>query len=362
MGVSIQPATPADDSGIRSLLRRQSMPGRIKLAFEREPRFVSDGELTGESSLTFIARDDANGQVVGMASRSVRRAFVNGKPRRIGYLGQLRIDSQYRGRWIVSRGFEQIRKLQSDDPVSFHLASIVEDNEEALGILVKHPRRRFPRFNKVADLQTLAIVVPRRSPKMQGCEVRPATDDRLDDVASFLQTNGARRQFFPYWTADGLRRLESFGLAARDIFIATCNGQLAGVMALWDQRGFKQTVIRSYPVWMRRARPLLNALARTCLPPEGQPLRSAYAALVCLARDDIDVFRKLLCAVLDEARKRSIDHLLVGLDARDPMLQAASKARHISYTSRIYSVEWPDDRSDLEPLDQRPVYVDIAML
>ena len=362
MEVSIQPATPADDAGIRSLLRRQSMPGRIQLAFEREPRFVSEGELTGEASLTFIARDEVSGQVVGIASRSVRRAFVNGIPRRIGYLGQLRIDSHYRGRWLVSRGFEQIRKFQAQDPVSFHLASIVEDNEEAMGILVDHPRRRFPRFSKVAHLQTLAVVVPRRSSKVQGCEVRQATSDQLGAVATFLQTNGSGHQFFPYWTADGLRRLESFGLGARDIFMAARNGHLAGVMALWDQRGFKQTVIRSYPVWMRRAQPMLNAVARAGLPPEGQPLRSAYAALVCIAGDDIGVFRKLLSVVLDEARSRNLDHLLIGLDARDPLLQAASKARHIRYTSRIYSVEWPDERSDLEPLDQRPVYVDIAML
>jgi len=232
MEVSIQPATPADDAGIRSLLRRQSMPGRIQLAFEREPRFVSEGELTGEASLTFIARDEVSGQVVGIASRSVRRAFVNGIPRRIGYLGQLRIDSHYRGRWLVSRGFEQIRKFQAQDPVSFHLASIVEDNEEAMGILVDHPRRRFPRFSKVAHLQTLAVVVPRRSSKVQGCEVRQATSDQLGAVATFLQTNGSGHQFFPYWTADGLRRLESFGLGARDIFMATRNGHLAGVMAL----------------------------------------------------------------------------------------------------------------------------------
>ncbi len=362
MGVSIEPAAPADDAGIRSLLRRQSMPGRIQLAFEREPRFVSEGELTGEASLTFIARDDVSGQVVGMASRSVRRAFVNGIPRRIGYLGQLRIDNHYRGRWLVSRGFEQIHRLQSEDPVSFHLASIVDDNEEALDILVEHPRRRFPRFTKVAHLQTLAIVVPRRSPKMQGSPVSTAASDQLADVARFLQAHGSIRQFFPYWTEEGLRRLEPFGLGVRDIFLATRHGDLAGVMALWDQRAFKQTVVRSYPVWMRRARPMLNALARACLPPEGRPLRSAYVALLCVPGDDIDVFRALLRAVLNEARHRNLDHLLIGLDARDPLLQAASEARHIPYTSRIYSVEWPDERSDLEPLDQRPVYVDIAML
>lgn len=338
------------------------MAGRIQLTFEREPRFVSEGELTGEPSLTLIAHDDASGEVVGMASRSIRRAFVNGNLRRIGYLGQLRIHSGYRGRWLVSRGFEQIRRLQSEDPVSFHLASIVEKNDEALGILVEHPRRRFPRFNVVAQLQTLAIVVPRRSTKGGGCAVKSANTDQLADVASFLRTNGSGRQFFPYWTVDGLRRLESFGLGVRDMFIATCNGNIAGVMALWDQRGFKQTVIRSYPLWMRYARPVLNALAATGLPPEGQQLRSAYAALVCIAKDDMDVFRNLLCAVLEEARRRDLDHLLIGLDARDPLLKAASKARHISYTSRIYSVEWPHERSDLEPLDLRPVYVDIAML
>jgi hypothetical protein len=362
MGIQIQAAIAADDAGIRALLDHEPMSGRIRIAFLREPRFVSEEELTGEPSLTLIARDDVSSRIVGMASRSVRRAFVNGFPRRIGYLSQLRIDSHYRGRWLIARGFKQFRKLQTEDPVSFHLASIVDNNVEALGVLVEHARQAFPRFREVAQLRTLAIRVPRRRREIAGYLINRATEDQLDRVASFLEANGKGRQFFQCWTAEGLRRLQPFGLAASDFFVATRNGQFVGVMVLWDQRGFKQTVVRQYPWWMRNSLPILNTLVRAGLPREGYPLRSAYAAMVCIAGEDTDVFRALLDTVLDEAGHRNLDHLLLGLDARDPLLKAASKARHTLYTSRIYSVEWPDERSEVEPLDERPVYVDIAML
>ena len=362
MGILIQPAVAADDAGIRALLDHEPMPGRIQIAFLRKPRFVSEEELTGEPSLTLIARDDASGQIVAMASRSVRRAFVNGVRRRIGYLSQLRIDTHYRGLWLVARGFKQFRKLQTEDPVSFNLASIVDNNTEALGVLVRHARQTFPRFREVARLHTLAIRVPWHHRKIAGCAISRATEDQLDRVASFLEANGKGRQFFQCWTADGLRRLQPFGLAASDFFVATRRGQFTGVMALWDQRVFKQTVVHQYPWWMRNTLPILNALARAGLPREGHPLRSAYAAMVCVAEEDTDVFHALLDAVLDEACHRNLDHLLLGLDARDPLLKAASKARHTLYMSRIYSVEWPDECSEVEPFDERPVYVDVAML
>jgi len=156
MSLAVDLATPADDPAIRALLRSQAMPGRIRISYEREPEFRLGCEVTGEDCQVLVARRDNSAEVVGLACRSVRYLFLNGKEQRLGYLGQLRIDPACRGKWLVSRGFSQLQRLHLRDPLPAYLASIVGGNDEATGVLVEKRRKIFPVFQTVADYSTLA--------------------------------------------------------------------------------------------------------------------------------------------------------------------------------------------------------------
>ena len=109
MGIQIGLATPADDVHIRGLLRREPVPGRIAISYEREPEFSRGCDATGENATVLVARDLDTGATAAVACRSEREVFVNAAPTRLGYLGQLRIDRRYRGRWLVSRGFSMLK-------------------------------------------------------------------------------------------------------------------------------------------------------------------------------------------------------------------------------------------------------------
>src|SRR5882724_11888529 len=111
MGFQISFATPADDADIRGLLRREPIPGRIAISYEREPDFSIGCDATGENAAVLVARDMDTGDTVGVACRSEREVYVNSAPVRLGYLGQLRIDRRYRGRWLVSRGYSLLKSL-----------------------------------------------------------------------------------------------------------------------------------------------------------------------------------------------------------------------------------------------------------
>ena len=76
---SVDLAAPADDAGIRGLLRRQPVPGRISLAYEREPDFSLGCAVTGENAAIVVAALVDDGAIVGVACRSVRHVFVNGR-------------------------------------------------------------------------------------------------------------------------------------------------------------------------------------------------------------------------------------------------------------------------------------------
>jgi hypothetical protein len=367
MTISIHFAGEADEPGIRSILRREVMPGPFRLTFEREPRYFSEDKLTGETSHTLVATDDASGEVAALATRSARRVFLNGREQRIGYLSQLRIDSRYRGQWLVSRGFRVLRELERMEPLPLCFAAIVDGNTEAAGVLVRNRRKKFPDFREIAELHTLALSVDRARPAFAaGCSIVSADSEDLAPLAEFLREFGKERQLFPVWRKEAIRRLARFGLGTKDILVARRAGSITGVVALWDQRNFRQTVIQGYAPWLRIIKPLYNAAARLRgtkpLPEPGQALKSAYGFIICVANNEAATFRALLRELYNQAVHRGLDRLLVGFDTRDPMLVIARTYPHILYRSRLYLVEWPDASTPTEQLDGRPVYADIAML
>src|SRR6185503_10573801 len=140
MDVVVDFASRADDPGIRALVGREALPGRIRLSLPREPDFSLGCAVTGGDHRIVVARTKTSGEVVGVACRSVREVFLDGRAERIGYLGQLRVDKRFRGRWLVARGFSILAEIDRQDPVRAYLASIVDGNREAHGLLVSRRR------------------------------------------------------------------------------------------------------------------------------------------------------------------------------------------------------------------------------
>jgi hypothetical protein len=355
MNLRVDFAEPADDVHIRRLVGAQAMPGRVRIAFCREPDFSLGCAVTGDNPRILVARSDGEAPIVGVACRSERDVFLNGREARIGYLGQLRVDDAFRGRWLVSRGFAALARLDRERPLEAYLASIVEGNEEAAGVLVHRRRPGYPAFREVARYRTLAIPTwGGKSGTPGSAAIGPASPDDIPRLAAFLRTEGARRQLFSVWTERRIRALAEAGLAAGDILAARRNGTIVGTMALWDQSAYKQSVVRGYSGWLKVLSPVL--------PRPGSEVRAAYASLICIANDDVEVFSRLLRAVCNLAHARRLDYLLVGLDARDPLLRIASRYRRFTYPSRLYLASWDNGGHGHEPLDGRPAYVDIATL
>jgi hypothetical protein len=186
MSVAVTLASAADDAAMRRLVRSQAMPGRVRLSFCREPDFSIGCAVTGEDYRILVARPADGEDVVGVACRSVRRVFLNGREQRIGYLGQLRVDERYRGRWLVSRGFARLEQMQRADPLPAYLVSIVDGNDEATAVLVQKARRGFPEFLEVARYVTLALRV-RRSRFLAGLWASATDTAGLEASATALR-------------------------------------------------------------------------------------------------------------------------------------------------------------------------------
>jgi hypothetical protein len=364
MAMQVSLAQPADDADIRGLLRREPVGGRIAISYERDPDFGIGCEATGENITVLVARDSGSAALAGVACRSEREVYVNSAPMRLGYLGQLRIDRRYRGRWLLSRGYSVLKRLHQENPLPGYLAAVTTDNRQATGVLVEKPRKLFPSFRPAARYCTLALPVKGFGRKS---DIVAATPDDIPAVIRFLRAEGPRRQFFPVWTSQRLLRLIArLGLRFDDIQIARKDGDIVGVMAMWDQSAYKQNVVHSYSGWLRLAAPFYNATApwlmRPRLPRPGEKIRNAYVSLVSVAEDNLTVFNELLTATIARAATCGLDYLLLGLDERDVLLKAARERPHFLYRSRLYLADWQDGAHLYDRLDGRPSYVEIATL
>jgi len=129
------------------------MPGRVSLALRANRIFHADARDRRrlQDRRCSIARRDRSAS----ACRSVRNVLSHGRETRLGNLGQLRVDDRFRGRWLVSRGFALLGEIDSKRSPAAYLASIVDGNDEASGVLVSKPAPAFPDFREVAQYRTL---------------------------------------------------------------------------------------------------------------------------------------------------------------------------------------------------------------
>jgi hypothetical protein len=134
--IEVELAGPQDESRLRRLLRENPLTGAISVSLEREPDFFLGAAVEGDRHHTVAVRDARSGQVIGMGSRSVREVFLNGCPRLMGYLSQLRIDQSARGRKrVLLGGYAACRDMRGPGETPFDLTTIVEDNRPARRLL-----------------------------------------------------------------------------------------------------------------------------------------------------------------------------------------------------------------------------------
>jgi hypothetical protein len=354
-----------DDADIRSLLRDNELGGWVRLSLERTPEaFAADFGLSRSHNF-IVARDRTTGEAVGVCERSVRDAYVDGEVRRLPYLGSLRVARAYRHRIrVLKGGFAAIRELlheHSDLPCA--LTSITADNHAARRILCA-ALPGMPVYRPYAELSTFAIRTADH-PALPGVEVANAAD--IPAIAVLLQRIHRNFQFAPVWRATDLERLFAIGgLHIEDFLIVRRGPGVRGCLAVWDQSGVKQTMVRGYAPWLAQMRPLANLVAPLTgmprLPDPGSPLRQAYLSHVAVEDDDTAVFRPLLTAGLSQARRRGFDIALTGFATTHPFASVTKRQSAVRYRSLLHLVHWPDAASLIDASTHRTPHPEIAVM
>lgn len=186
-------------------------------------------------------------------------------------------------------------------------------------------------------------------------------------LISFINNQNQSRQFAPCWSETELGALRNLGLNESDFCLVSDGGRILAVGALWDQRCFKQTVIRGYAAPLRLARPVFNILARVFkqprLPAIGETLASAFASHIAVEGNNADALVKLVGELRLGARERGIELLTLGFAASDPGLEIIRRSfGGREYRSRVYAVHWPGIGRPAGELDGRIAGPEVALL
>ena len=346
-------ATAADDAELRRLLRETPMPGPIQISLEREPDFFAAARQEGGRHHTVAIRDRRTGRLAALGSRSVQEVFIDGQPQRIGYLSQLRIalEDRRRSPQLLRMGFNLLRQTHAEDEAPFDITTIVAGNEVARRLL-EAGLPGLPRYQPLEEFVTFLLPVGRQFlAGRREMHVATGSAPLLPGILSCLERFGRRHQFAPHWTAANILQPERF-------YVALDGNRVAGCLALWDQRAFKQAVVRGYDRSLARWRPLLN-LFGTRLPAVGQPLAQAYLSHVGVDGDDPRVLGTLLAAAMGDARRAGLDYATIGFAARHPLSEVVRRGyRCREYASILYAVH--GDKPQV--LDGRIPHPEVALL
>ena len=368
-GLRFALATLADDAAIRRLLRASPMRGAVSVAFEREPDYFAGEGLAGAADRTLLAFD--HGQIVSMGRCSARAAFLNGEPHRVGYLAELRLDATASGRFdILRQGYRALRELEAAEPADFYFTSIAADNQRARQLLERGVPG-LPRYDFLAEFVTLLIPVGRSASQSRaslGLAQRPVTDrpyvPQLEsatpgELVAFLNAAARRHQLAAVWSEETLAALARHALPAERFQVWRRGGEIIAAAALWDQRGFRQTVIRGYARSLAWLRPLLN-LTGARLPPPGATLAHAFLSPLAVEAAGEALLPDFVAAFFPLAARGGIEFLSLGLPADDSRLDLLRRRfRCREYRSRLYRVGLA--ASGAEP-DGRPFLPEVALL
>jgi hypothetical protein len=363
-------ALSEDEPAIRGLLRRTPIPGDITLSLEREPSAYVANAVTSERTQILVAREEDNGKVVAMGVRGVMNSYVNGAPSKIGYLGQLRVDPSYRGKpRLLLRGYAKFRELhEADGCAQIYVTTIMTDNMPARRVL-ESPLKGMPSYKHIDDLVTLAITTRTGSlMALPGVQVANAITGDLEEIEQCLARYGSRHQFAPVWSQTVLKdpgRMRD--LRVDDFILARQNDKVVGCLALWDQRDFKQTVVRGYSWQLACVRPVANALSHLIgsprLPRIGEQLNMAYVSHIAIDADDPNVLEILLQRALARAAEKGVTLLSLGFSRRNILAEfVATRFRARKYQSRIYVVFWPNGADTAAAIKSMPSHLEVAIL
>lgn len=339
-----------DNAALQRLFAVPQPSSGVQIAFERAPDYFASAAVMYQQSHLLLVRHKASRELAAAVNMGQRLAWVNGEKILLRYGADMRIAPDFQGGRALLYINRAVKEVVGD---GWYLTVILDDNQRSRNSL-EGGRAGLPQYRHIGDIHTYTLTSARVSARMpaNAC-TRVAEQADVAAMNAWVQTLGQHYQFLPCYDFAELASGSDFyrDLSLSDFLLYERDGELAGLIGLWDQHGLKQARVVAYKGLMKWVKPFYNLWSRLggglVLPPVGQTFHYLSLHSLLTLPGDTEAFSALLHTAMQQARLRGFGGAALTLSEQDPRREVLRQFRHVRMTARQYSVAYAEANQPL---------------
>lgn len=372
-------AVPGDGPELLQLIEADASKGGLAIVYTRRPNPVDSFALESAATSLGVMRDESQA-ICLMEACIPRRVYVAGCDQKLVYVSSVRKrEGSLYGINFFKKAYDYEMAVKGGGFAGF--CSVLNDNRAAIDLFLKKKRRSLPPIAKLCDYTTFLVnpaVLKKQKPAGSGvtagsgdasadeaapyyASVVPRAED-LPEIMAFLRDEGRRYDLFP--VVDDLKAQFS-GLELGDcVMIKDREGAILAFGALWDQRHYRQYVIKRYSGPFRPLSHLSWLIQRfgyIPLPPAGTTVPVLMLTLLLAKHGDPVYYSALTRELAKSASQKKCPVLVVGLSQNNANYPFWQQLKSIHFESTIFTYETRQNTLPL-PDGKREIYLECGLL
>ncbi len=356
--MQIRVATKRDNEALLDLSRRAPMDAKLVVNNDRTPDYFYIDELLGEEPVIFVAEQDQ--KIIGTVGIVFRKVNFKGNPLSVAYIGGIKIENPSQNVLLTFRLMKYTMDYLMKTPIKFGFILVIGANRAMEALL--SGRAGIPPFDLVSHYRAKNIFLLPSLYLRKKYKIRPAVQSDIPAMAELFRRFYSDRELGPDWSIDHLKALyRQKDFVLNNTWLALKNDTVIAAISLWDQSGFKNTVISHYGGEYALLKKLISPL--NFVPAEGEPLLEMVIRHLAFEDQYMDAARDLLKWTIRNYRK-SYRFFRCGYPLKSKQEKVFSKFIGLSIPINFYTVFRPadPDRGDMvRHLKQSLVWEDLSL-
>ena len=288
----------------------------IQIGYVLKTSYLKSLEPKGENNIIVAVRDNNTSKYVGWSVISKKIVFIGGIKEKIAYVSELFLDSEYRNHIVFGLFVRMLLHFTVD--CKGYLSTVMYDNKKVLNMLLSGKGKMVP-YRDFGTINTLAFYSKKINKVDADIEisVKKAEEQDLDKLIQFWNEESVNNQFLPVYSVDILKNSKGLlrDLKIDDVILSIKNNKIVGSIAIWNQMAIKKAIIKKYPYWIKKLRPVINLLLKIrgipVLPKENTEIDYRLISMLVVKNNESAVFKLLLNAIKKEINKKEKSTLLL---------------------------------------------------
>lgn len=320
--ILIREAIDSDNEEILNLTSITPMKAEISIRIDRSPDFFRLLDIRGDS---FVLVAEMMNKIIGTFSASTVDVYINGKPEKVCYLGDFKIDPHYHRSTTAARlAKAMLHKLVSKNAdLLFFTAAYGNDSV----IPFSKGRANLPTFTEVGIFKVFEIIptlFKSRNTKYI-IEEKPFIVSSLNFFDNFIK----KYQLGPVYSESSFEN--------STLITATLKDKTVSAIAITDIGKAKQNVIIKLPFYLdiliKVFRIINSLLPLVSLPELNEPVRMIYIKSFAYEPGYQDALHLLLKRARKIAFDKKYSFLVIGIHEKDPDIRLFSAYPKFTFKS-----------------------------